>query len=91
MQRDQSIAIRQAVFWNLYRTRKKADKGIDHYIPYPMNFFRRNSFPFQIYVGIFRRCKQEIRELVCHQPVDLFRHGSIKGTQAGFHMSNRHL
>src|SRR5580704_10509012 len=84
MQRDQSIAIRQAVFWNLYRTRKKADKGIDHYIPDAEDFSRRNSLALKVDITIFRRSKQHIGKPIGDNSINLFRHGAVEGTKSSF-------
>ena len=57
-------------------------------LPTQVNLVRGNPFPRQIPVSVFRRSKQQIGELVGDQPVDLFRHGAVEGTQSRFHVSH---
>ena len=39
-------------------------------------------------VPVFRRGKQEIRNLIGEQAIDFLRHGAVKGTQSGFDVTD---
>src|SRR5207244_1464847 len=55
-----------------------------------MNFRGFDSFAKQVLVGISRRSKEQSRKLVSDEPVDLFRHTAIPGSQSSLNVPDGH-
>jgi hypothetical protein len=59
---------------------------IDHDVSNEANSFARDAFGKQVVVGIRRRSKQQIRNLIRQQSIDLFRHRAIATAQTRFNV-----
>ncbi len=67
---------------------KHVDQSVDHDVTDQMYAVLGNAFPRKILVSIFRWSKQQVRELIGNQTIDLFRHAAIEGPKPCFYMSD---
>ena len=52
-----------------------------------MNALRRNSFAQEIDSAAFLGNQEEIGNRICHDAVDLFRHGAVEAAQPGLNVN----
>src|SRR5207245_5939988 len=57
-------------------------------VAHSIDSFARDALPHKISIRVLGGGKQKIGDPVRKYPVDLLRHGSVEGTEAGFHMAN---
>src|SRR3984957_1873544 len=88
MERNEDIAVGQVTLRTTHSGREKLYQRIDHDIPDSVDFVGRNALVLEVGISILRRSEQEIGESVCHDAVDLFRHGSIERTKPSFYVSH---
>jgi len=88
VQSDEGVAIGQPVHLALESLGQKPYQGIDHDVAHTIDFGARDALAAKISIRILGVSKQKIGDPVCDEPVDLFRHGSVEGTEARFYMAN---
>src|SRR5262249_18781510 len=62
-----------------------------HDITYQVDLFGCYTFAQQVGIAIGGGRKEQVGQLVGKQPVDLFWHRAVKGTQSGFHVADSHF
>ena len=64
------------------------NKAVDHNVPRKEYFIPGDTFIPEIFQTTAFAHKQEVRQNISYNPVDLFGHGTVKATQTRFNVGN---
>ena len=67
--------------------KEESKKRVDHDVADEVNPLAGHTFLFKVRIAVLGGCKQNVRDTIRYDSIDLLRHRPIERSKAGFHVA----